>query len=104
MGIKTAVRDPSAVPLPGEKLIGEDEELYLSMIEAREPAKDIFGRLMKGSARLGVFKEAIEDSPSSPIRCRWASLPLYISSFCDLKLNQSTTSVSELRYIDDHWS
>ncbi len=47
MGIKTGVRAPSAVPLPGEKLIGEDEEFYLSMIEARELAKDIFGPLMK---------------------------------------------------------
>ncbi len=47
IGVKTAVRDPSAVPIPGEKLIGEDEDFYLQMTGARDIARDIFATLMK---------------------------------------------------------
>lgn len=47
VGVKTAVRDPSARPGPGEKLIWEDETFVLKTVEAREVAKEIFGPLMR---------------------------------------------------------
>lgn len=47
VGIRTPVRDPSSVPMPGEKLTWEDEEFVLKAVESREVAKEIFGPLMK---------------------------------------------------------
>ena len=47
VGVKTAVRDPSALPLLGEKLLWEDEEFVLNTANARVVAKDIFGPLMQ---------------------------------------------------------
>ncbi len=47
VGVKTVARDPSSVPMPGEKLTWEDEEFVLKAVESREVAKKIFGPLMR---------------------------------------------------------